>query len=146
MLAAAGETEAFAAARDLFDRYAAAFEGGDREAIRLMVDYWFGGGTFDRMPTATREFLIAHTGHNVRDVRATFRDPYSLPGLRALKMRVLCAYGSRSPAVMVKIVEAIASHVHRGIIKRLDQADHAMTATHPEAVAALIAELADRSG
>jgi hypothetical protein len=42
-----------------------------------------------------------------------------------------------------KIVEAIASHGPRGMIKRLENANHAMTTTHPDAVAALIAELAD---
>jgi hypothetical protein len=44
-----------------------------------------------------------------------------------------------------KIVEAIASHAPRGIIKTLDKANHAMTTTHAEAVAALIADLADGS-
>ena len=47
--------------------------------------------------------------------------------------------------MMVKIVEAIASHAPRGIIKTLEKANHAMTTTHAEAVAALIAELADGS-
>jgi hypothetical protein len=44
-----------------------------------------------------------------------------------------------------KIVEAIASHAPRGIIKTLENANHAMTTTHAEAVAALITELADGS-
>jgi pimeloyl-ACP methyl ester carboxylesterase len=145
VLAAVGEVEAFAAARALFEGYCAAFEGGDREAARIMVDYWFGAGALDQMPAPIREFLIAHTGHNVRDVRATFRDCYSVAALRGLSMPVVCAYGSRSPAMMVKIVEAIASHVPRGIIKKLEKANHAMTTTHAEAVATLIAELADGS-
>lgn len=145
VLAAVGETEAFAAARALFEGYCAAFERGDREAARIMVDYWFGAGALDQMPAPIREFLIAHTGHNVRDVRATFRDPYSLPALRGLTMPVLCVHGSRSSAMMVKIVEAIASHVPRGIIKKIEKANHAMTTTHAEAVATLIAELADGS-
>jgi len=110
-----------------------------------MVDYWFGEGALDQMPAPIREFLIAHTGHNVRDVRATFRDPYSLPALRGLMMPVLCVHGSRSPAMMVKIVEAIASQVPRGIIKKIEKANHAMTTTHAAAVATLIAELADGS-
>jgi magnesium chelatase accessory protein len=145
VLAAVGETEAFAAARTLFDGYCAAFERGDREAARIMVDYWFGAGALDQMPAPVREFLIAHTGHNVRDVRATFRDPYSLPALHGLTMPVLCVRGSRSAAMMGKIVEAIAAHVPRGIIKTIEKANHAMTTTHVEAVATLIAELADGS-
>lgn len=145
VLAAVGETEAFAAAQAFFERYCATFEGGDREAIRIMVDYWFGGGTFDQMPVPVRESLISNSAHNVRDVRATFRDPYSVPGLRGLAMPVLCAYGSRSPQMMVKIVQAIASLAPRGFIEKLEKANHAMTTTHADAVATLIAELADGS-
>ncbi|MGH7398536.1 MAG: alpha/beta fold hydrolase, partial [Candidatus Rokuibacteriota bacterium] len=143
VLAAVGEAEAFVAAQALFERYCAAFEAGDREAVRVMVDYWFGEGAFGRMPASMRAFLVAHTGPKVRDVRATFRDPYSTDALHALAMPVLGVYGARSPEVMGKIVEAIASHAPRGIIKKLEEADHAMTTTHAEAVAALIAKLAD---
>ena len=143
VLAAVGDGQVFAAARALFDGYCAAFDGGDGEAGRIMVDYWFGAGAFDRMPGPVREFLVGHTAQNVRDVRATFRDIYSVAGLQALTMPVLCAYGSRSPAVMVKIVEAIAGHAPRGIIRKVENANHAMTTTHAPAVAALIAELAE---
>ena len=146
VLAAVGDAEAFAAAQALFEGYCTAFEGGDPEAARIMVDYWFGAGALDQMPAPIREYLIAHTGHNVGDVRATFRDPYSVAALRGLSMPVLCVHGSRSVAMMVKIVEAIASHAPRGIIRKLEKANHAMTTTHPDAVAALIAELADGSG
>jgi pimeloyl-ACP methyl ester carboxylesterase len=65
--------------------------------------------------------------------------------LRGLGMPVLCVHGTRSVAMFVKIVEAIASHSPRGIIRKLEKANHAMTTTHPDAVAALIAELADGS-
>ena len=146
VLAAVGDAEAFAAAQALFEGYCTAFEGGDPEAARIMVDYWFGAGALDQMPAPIREYLIAHTGHNVGDVRATLRDPYSVAALRGLSMPVLCVHGSRSVAMMVKIVEAIASHAPRGIIRKLEKANHAMTTTHPDAVAALIAELADGSG
>ena len=83
VLAAVGEDEAFVAARALFERYCAAFDAGDREAVRIIIDYWFGAGALDRMPAPMREFLIAPTGHNVRDVRATLRDPYAADALRA---------------------------------------------------------------
>lgn len=144
LLAAVGESEAFASTQALFADYRGAFEAGDPLAARRMVEYWFGAGAFERMPAPTREFLAAHTGHNVRDVAATFRDPYSVEGLRGLAMPVLVAYGSRSPEVMVKIVEAIAAHAPRAWLERVDGATHALTSTHVEAVAALIADLADR--
>ena len=145
VLDAVGDSEAFAAAQAVFEGYCAAFERGDPGAVRIMVDYWFGAGALDQMPAPMRDFLVAHTGHNVRDVRATLRDTYSEAALRGLTMPVLCAVGSRSPAMSGRIVEAIASHAPRGMIKRLENANHAMTTTHAEAVATLIAELADGS-
>ena len=140
VLAAVGDAEAFAAAQALFEGYCAAFEGGDPEAARIMVDYWFGAGALDQMPAPIREYLIAHTGHNVGDVRATFATRTRWRRCAACPMPVLCVHGSRSVAMMVKIVEAIASHAPRGIIRKLEKANHAMTTTHPDAVAALIAD------
>jgi len=61
-------------------------------------------------------------------------------------MPVLVVRGSRSPSMTAKICERIAAHVAEGLLVTLDEATHAMTATHAEAVAGLIADLADRSG
>jgi hypothetical protein len=44
---------------------------------------------------------------------------------------------------MRKICEALASTVRRGSLVRLDNATHALTTTHADAVAGLIAKLAD---
>ena len=89
--------------------------------------------------------LIAHNGHNVRDVCARLFAILTRARPTWADLPVLCAYGSRSSAMMVKIVEAIASHTPRGIIKKIEKANHAMTTTHAEAVATLIMELADGS-
>jgi len=146
VLAAIGETEAFVTSRAVFEAYGASFDAGDRLAVRKMIDYWFGPAMFDRMPPPVREYLVDNTGANVRDVRATFRDPaYSVDGLGGLAMPVLAVYGSRSPEIMVQIVRAIVSHVPRGTLERLEGANHAMINTHVDALAASIAALADRS-
>lgn len=145
VLAVVGDTATFAQTQAMFADYHGAFEAGDRLAVRRMVDYWFGSGMFERMPAPTREFLMSHTAHNIRDVHATFRDPYSVDALRRLAMPVLVAYGSRSPEVTVRIARAITSQVVRGRLEKIEQADHALTSTHVDAVAALIAGLADRS-
>lgn len=47
VLAAVGDTEAFAVAQALFEGYCAAFERGDPGVVRIMVDYWFGAGALD---------------------------------------------------------------------------------------------------
>jgi len=62
-----------------------------------------------------------------------------------MTMPVLVAYGSRSPEIMVRIVQAIASHAPQGRVERIEKANHAMINTHVDALAASIADLADRS-
>jgi len=145
VLDAIGDGAGFAAARGVFDDYTSSFDAGDGHAVRKMADFWFGRGAFERMPSPMRDFLLANTGQNVQDVRATFGERYTGQSLGQLEMPVLAVHGSRSPAVMAAICEAIASRVPRGSLAVLDGADHALTATHADAVAGLIADLADRS-
>jgi pimeloyl-ACP methyl ester carboxylesterase len=60
-------------------------------------------------------------------------------------MPTLVAYGARSPQTMVKIVRAIVAHVPGARLERVEGANHALTTTHVDAVAAMIAGLAERS-
>ena len=145
LLAAVGDREGFASAQALFDGYRAAFEAGDPLAVRTMIDYWFGAGAFDQMPAAAREYLVNYTANNVDDVTATFRDTYSLDALHGLAVPTVVVYGGRSPDTMVKIVHAIAKHVPGARLERVDDANHALTSTHADLVAQLIAAAADRS-
>ena len=144
VLDAVGDREAFDSARAVFEDYTSSFDRGEPEVVAKMVDYWFGAGAYTRLPAAMREFLIANTGQNVEDVRATFRERYAVQSLRRLAMPVVAVHGTRSPEVMARICRAIASNAGQGSLVPLDGATHAMTTTHVEQVADLIAELAAR--
>jgi pimeloyl-ACP methyl ester carboxylesterase len=144
VLDAVGDGLAFAGARAVFEDYTSSYDRGEPEVVAKMVDYWFGSGAFTRLPPATRDFLVANTGQNVHDVRATFREQYAVESLRRLAMPVLLVHGTRSPEVMARICRAIASHVGQGSLVPLEGATHAMTAIHADRVADLIGELAER--
>jgi pimeloyl-ACP methyl ester carboxylesterase len=144
MLDALGAADAHARTHAVFVDYAARVEAGHPEAVRTMVEFWFGPGSFEQMPAPTRGFLVDQAPANARDVRATLADRYSLDALRQLAMPVLVVLGERSPAVMATICEGIASGVPRGSLVRLARANHALITTHADAVADLIADLADR--
>ena len=66
--------------------------------------------------------------------------------LRRLPMPVQVVCGTRSPEAMIRICRGIASHAPQGSLVTLEKATHALTATHVEAVADLIAALAARDG
>jgi pimeloyl-ACP methyl ester carboxylesterase len=84
-----GESEAYAAAKAVFDDYISRFESGDGRAVQKMVDFWFGEGAFARMPEPLAAYLIKETAANIKDVRATFRESYSVDALRRLHMPVV---------------------------------------------------------
>lgn len=142
VLAMAGETEAFAAAKSAIDGYLASVEDGDERAVQIMVDFWFGAGAFEGMPESVTAYLLRSTAVNVLDVRATFREHYSVDAFRALPMPVVTVVGDRSPEVTHRIARIIAAHVPRASVVTLGKANHALTATHVEAVAEAIAGIA----
>jgi pimeloyl-ACP methyl ester carboxylesterase len=139
VLAMAGETETFAAAKATIDNYVASFEGGNERAVQTMVDFWFGAGAFERMPASVTAYLLRSTAANVEDVRATFRETYSADAFRALPMPVVTVVGDRSPDITHRIARAIAAHAPRASVMVLEKANHALTTTHVDAVAQAIA-------
>jgi len=148
MLLAAGDTEIYRESNAFFEAYVAGVEGGDPQGVRGMVDYWFGPGTFARMPHPLRDSMVKGAVANIRDIRATLAQRYALDDLRALSVPVTTVFGGKSPDVTRRIAEAIAAHVEHGAVVKLDTANHALITTHPTEVAELIetAAAARRSG
>jgi pimeloyl-ACP methyl ester carboxylesterase len=142
MLALTGDYDTLTHARTVFTSYIASVEAGHTAAIRTMVDFWFGTGVFERMPAGLTAGLIQAAPANVRDVAATFRETYTADALARLTMPVITVVGDRSPDVTHRIAKAIARHVPHGSIAPLTGATHAMTTTHVDAVAELIANAA----
>ena len=145
ILLATGETESFARMKALLDDYISAFESGDLEAARTMVDFWFGPGAYEKLPGPVRDFIVKNTGPNVHDVRATFRERYAPDAIRNLDMPVWVVYGGNSPDVSYKIASTLAAIARKGSLVKVEGATHALTATHSGEVAQLIAALADEA-
>jgi pimeloyl-ACP methyl ester carboxylesterase len=127
--------------RAVFERYIADVEAGDPTRVQMMVDFWFGPGAFARMPQPLRAYMVREAATNVRDVRGTLRQEYSVSALGRLAMPVTVVVGGRSPEVTWAIARVIAAHVAKGSLIRLDGADHAMITTHDEALALTVAGL-----
>jgi len=144
VLPAVGRDADYAEVKRVFDAYLERVEGGDGEAVRVMIDYWFGPGAFDLLPDGARRFLVAHAHVNAVDIRSSFAEPHSTAALGRLGMPVLVVYGSRSPAVSRAIATAVTAHVPDGTAHELPGATHALTTTHADQVADLITAHAAR--
>ena len=137
-----GETDAFHAAKAIFDDYIARVEDGEAGAVQTMVDFWFGAGTFARMPEPLTVFMVKARVTNTRDIRGAFRPRYTPQALGRLTMPLVTVVGGRSPEITGKIARAIVGHAPRASLLTLDTATHALTTTHAEAVAQAIVEIA----
>jgi pimeloyl-ACP methyl ester carboxylesterase len=139
------DTQTFAGMKSVFDDYIRAYEDGDLQAARTMVEFWFGAGAYQQLPGQVRDFIVKHTASNVHDVRASFRERYAPDAIRKLDMPVWVVYGSKSPEVSRKLASTLAALVPKGSLVKVDGATHALTTTHGEQVAQLIATLAKQS-
>lgn len=142
VLSAVGEVATYEGAKAVFDDYLSRFEGGDHQAIRTIIDFWHRPGVFDQMPDPVKAYLLKETAKNTRDVRATFREEYSPSAFGKLAVPILAVCGSRSPAVTQQIAKAIAAQTPMGSFVSLENADHALTTTHVDAVAEIISNVA----
>ena len=142
ILAMAGDAQAFADVKAVFDDYIAGFEGGDGRAVRKMIDHWFGAGSFAGMPDTLQSYLVRETASNIADVRGTFRERYSPDAFRAVDVPVVVVVGDRSPEVTHRIARRVAEQLPRGSVEILAGANHALTTTHPDAVADFVARSA----
>src|SRR5262249_23737075 len=54
------------------DTYCRAFDSGDKEAARSVIDLHDGDGSFDALPSRARDYIIATTATNILDWRSGF--------------------------------------------------------------------------
>jgi pimeloyl-ACP methyl ester carboxylesterase len=137
-LAALGEETAYADAKAALDSYVRHAKAGEKDAIGMMIDFWFGPGAFTRMPDQVQGFLRGQTLVNVRDGEAAFRERHSREALAALSAPVAIAYGTSSPAVSELIAQRLAATVKHGEAVAVEGGDHGMLATHAPQLAELI--------
>lgn len=138
ILSLVGESEAFAKAKDVFDNYITSFEKGNRRAVQKMVDFWFGTGAFDHLPSQLTAYLVEETASNIRDVRATFNESYSSDTFQRLRIPVEVIIGDHSPDITLRIGQALVDQLWAGRLWKLKNADHALITTHIDALVRII--------
>lgn len=134
----AGDTQAYGSATRFFTSYADKVSGGEPAAVGEMIDYWFGPGSFARMPEPVRGFLISRAAANAVDVRASFAEQLTHQQLASFSRRVVVAYGSDSPPTASAIAKALVGLMAKARLHTIPGANHGMLDSHAGAVADLI--------
>jgi pimeloyl-ACP methyl ester carboxylesterase len=136
-----GEHAHYRAFNDMTDAYvAAAFDGGDEEAIAQMIDFYGGQGAFADLPPRVRDYVIRSTPSNILDWRSVYGFD-SRPALLArMDLPTLVFWGENShPAVQCAngLMGACIPHARVAVV---NDARHFMISTHASETARLISD------
>jgi pimeloyl-ACP methyl ester carboxylesterase len=130
----------YRAFRDMTDAYFAAWRSGDREAIRTMIDFYGGEGTYASWPERVRGYAVETTPVNMLDWACAYDEPLSPEMLAAIDVPVSVAVGAQSHPAICRANGLVAMSIKDATFKTIGGASHFMISTHPVQVAELIAK------
>lgn len=128
----------YRAFRDMTDAYFARFASGDREAIRLMIDFYGGTGTFASWPDRVRAYAMDTTVVNIRDWESAFGFPLSAEVFAKMEIPSLVGWGGNSHPAAQRANALLAESMGASRSVTIAGAAHFMIATHATEVAAII--------
>lgn len=130
LLSLGGETPLRQQVQAMTSRYVADWQGGDQEAVRHVIDFYGGDGTFDAYPPAVKEKLIAQTYTNILDWETGDSVHPTPADFRAVQVPVLVIYGGTSHMAMQRCNQLLAGYLPQARVVALEDASHFMIGTH----------------
>jgi pimeloyl-ACP methyl ester carboxylesterase len=125
--------------RQMTEAYFADFEGGNREAIAAMMDFYGGAGSYAFWPPRVRAYAAEKTSVNILDWASAYGFPLPAATLAAIEIPALVVRGGDSPAVMQRVSALLHERIGGSALATVGGAAHFMIATHAGEVASLIA-------
>jgi pimeloyl-ACP methyl ester carboxylesterase len=140
LLRHAGEHRHYRALREMTDVYFDAFRAGETAAIKLMIDFYGGAGTFAAWPDRVRRYAIDTTPVNILDWASAY-DFQLTPGCLAnIDVPALVLRGGASHPAMRRASELLSQCMANASLATIAGAAHFMISTHAEEVARAIAQ------
>ena len=140
LLRHAGEHRHYRALREMTDVYFDAFRAGETAAIKLMIDFYGGAGTFAAWPERVRRYAVDTTPVNILDWASAY-DFQLTPGCLAnIDVPALVLRGGASHPAMRRASELLSQCMANASLATIAGAAHFMISTHAEQVARAIAQ------
>jgi pimeloyl-ACP methyl ester carboxylesterase len=140
LLRHAGEHRHYHALREMTDVYFDAFRAGETAAIKLMIDFYGGAGTFAAWPERVRRYAVDTTPVNILDWASAY-DFQLTPGCLAnIDVPALVLRGGASHPAMRRASELLSQCMANASLATIAGAAHFMISTHAEQVAGAIAQ------
>jgi pimeloyl-ACP methyl ester carboxylesterase len=132
------EYTAYRAFREMTEVYFSLIQGGDQNAIALMVDFYGGAGTFASWPQRVRDYAIASTATNMLDWASAYNFRPTRAELMTIEIPTLVGWGENSHPAVTRANQLLAQCT-RATPLCFAGASHFMISTHAEEVARALA-------
>ena len=130
----------FEETKKIKEDYEAAFHAGEKDAVRIIIDFWGGEGSFAAMPEVVREYCRQTAFSNVLDWHTAFNFNAKIEDYASLSMPVLLVRGAHANKQMLAITEALQTSIPNPRSAVIDGSGHFLITSHPNACAGLLAE------
>jgi pimeloyl-ACP methyl ester carboxylesterase len=119
--------------------------GEPEAAFRAYIDYYTtGAGAWDALPETARARFLGIADVVAKALASAHGETTSLDDFRALAIPCAIVYGAETTRVHARVSELLAAVIPGARLQVVPEAGHMLTLTHPEAVAAMIAEVVAR--
>ncbi len=135
-----GEHQHYRSIREMSEAYIGAFEARDGGAIELMIDFYGGAGTFAAWPERVRGYARQTPAVNILDWQTAYGFSIPTAALARVEVPTLVLCGGASHPAIRRANELLVQGMSNASLATLDRAAHFMISTHPEGVAAIIAQ------
>jgi pimeloyl-ACP methyl ester carboxylesterase len=135
------DPEAFDSTLQFYSAYRRDFEGGDRLAVRKVIDLWGGTGAFAAMSEIAKQAIAAWTPLNLRHWQDGFAYVPAPEALRNLRVPTLLVQSERAHPVAKLVVQRLNELIPGSRVVQMAGATHFMVITHPAETAAILATL-----
>jgi pimeloyl-ACP methyl ester carboxylesterase len=140
LLRRAGELALYEQISLFRDGYFRAFESGDKDAARHVIDLHDGHGSFDALPSRVRDYIVATTATNILDWRSGMEMDAPLPAYAHIAVPSLIVRGGRGHPYAARSAEILSAAMPSAFLATVAEAAHSMMATHGAEVARLLCE------
>lgn len=140
LLRHAGEHRHYRALREMTDVYFDAFRAGETAAIKLMIDFYGGAGTFAAWPERVRRYAVDTTPVNILDWASAYDFQLTPACLANIDVPALVLRGGASHPAMRRASELLSQCMANASLATIAGAAHFMISTHAAQVAGAIAQ------
>lgn len=123
---------------DLVARYTTEWSEGNTMAVRHIIDFYGGEGTFAAYPDPVKDKLVNQTETNMLDWRSGYASPVTLQELAAARIPTMIVFGGASHRAMRRSNQLLSEHLPNSSLKLLEGANHFMIGTHATELADII--------